>query len=62
MSYINDAKHIFLKGIDNNKNIPDSAKQELKQIIEAQFQIMGQFIGTTELLYLRELQHKQSSE
>lgn len=54
MNYTIEAKNIYLKGIDRNKNIPDYAKEELKQIISAQFQIMGQFIGTTELLYLRE--------
>ncbi len=59
MNYITEAKNIYLKGIADNKNIPDYAKAELRQIISRQFQIMGQYIGVTELLYLREKQAKR---
>lgn len=56
MNYITEAKDIYLKGIDNNKNIPDYAKAELKQLIARQFQVMSQYIGVAELLHLRETQ------
>lgn len=51
-----ESKAIFLKGIDNNKSLPEGTKTELKAIIAQQFQIMGQIIGTAELIYLRNKQ------
>lgn len=58
-NYVTIAKNIYLKGIDDNKNIPDHAKDELKQLIARQFRVMSQYIGVTELLYLREDYHNK---
>jgi hypothetical protein len=58
-NYVTEAKNIYLKGIRGNKNIPTYAKAELEQVISRQFQIMSQYIGTVELLYLREQHFKK---
>jgi len=55
-SYWKQAKDIFLNGIDKNKTIPEYSKQELKELVDGQFQFLGKIIGTYELMYLREKQ------
>jgi hypothetical protein len=57
-SYWKKSKDTFMKGIDKNKMLPTETKVVLKQLISEQFQFMGKIIGTTELIYLREKQHK----
>lgn len=56
-SYWQKSKHIFLEGIDKNKTLPDHAKAELKELIAQHFRVIGQLIGTVEIIYLREKQN-----
>jgi hypothetical protein len=53
MNYITEAKNIYMKGINDNKNIHSADKVVLKELIVRQFQIMAQYIGVAELITLR---------
>jgi hypothetical protein len=52
-NYTTESKNIFLKGIEQNKNISPADKKVLMEVVSRQFQIMSQYVGTVELITLR---------
>lgn len=56
ISYFQKSQSAFLSGIDANKSLPEIVREQLKDIVKKQFQIMWQIIGTTELIFLRNQQ------
>lgn len=61
MNYGTESRQIFLKGIDDNKHIPDEYKPQIKELIARQFQIITQYVGVFELMIHRE-QNYQSTQ
>ena len=50
---------MFIKGVQENKNIPAEFKPDIIAMISKQFQIMSQYVGTIELMLLREKAEKR---
>ena len=46
-------KVLYLKYVDEHEFLADYAKPLLKEMIERQFAVMSQVVGTTELICLR---------
>lgn len=62
MNYGTESRQIFLRWIDDNKNVPVEYKSELKEIIASQFLIMSKTIATFELMILRENDNSENKQ